>query len=803
MSLTKIECGKSTTTDLVTTINKVVDIIGSSNSEKVFNTVIDMLAFDWSSMADGDMEVITRGYHSIGDYGGGNYLVTPIVNIPSTVILDGLGNFNLGQGLAAVLRHKVTGEIDVHQYGAKGDVVNSLGTNDRLSIVAAMTQAKKFSLVRGSDTWRGSPNRGWHVVFGALSYGLHVSQTEKDAGVTAAILIPESCGFVGKGRNSTTFVCLDGFIEGVHVLANERWATKGSDGNLTIKGFSIWGRRWDGSSAENGIHLNMAMGGYLDVDNYLRMEDIQVAFMKGTGIFISGRGEGLVKNCQSNNNQRGWDIDTYVDSYFENCNAGGNRFTGIRSYKATSCKFVNCKSYYNGVDGGTDEEKSANWAVLSDSWIGGQGFYTSCEAQESHGSGWYITAGMCTFTACLGQDNHRTTIGSQSTLPTVCAGFHLAKGKGGWNQNIAKGNHFINCYVSPGLTLNYSDLYGKSYNGDYAVYIHNECVGNTGNINTYPQSQYTHSCIGGGGIPSPLLSVDYELMNDPRKPTGATVYVKPNSSTSIRIYATQIEEYGHKVTDYMVSYKVTGGTVISTKWLDIKFPLIITGLTSGTSYDLVVTPVSKLGTGYVIVSKPSYVVVNTTQVFVNTSASESKYFKSNSKLIDLDESIIKIIFTVSDRIDLNSSVQSIITQSNDLNETEFEFSLIGQYNYRINVGGVIFSGGVGKPLDNSTWTLVIQPIGIYLYKDGILEGEWSAYVRGTVRVADAVTKVMKKNSTYSQYKGAVRLLTLPRGTYLFDDNTSALQPCVSGDLSTSFSLVDNGGGGSWQDLPLL
>jgi len=742
----------------------------------------------------------TFGYHKNNDGGGAYYSVVEEQDIPAGTLIDGYGNHDLGNGLFIIIHHKKLGEICAHQYGAKGDVKAAQGTNDLYSLRAALAQCKAY--YNALDTaWAGHTTVGWVVRLANRSYGLLLTQEDVDNGADCALPVSFACGIKGGGRHLSNLVCLNGFVN-KHVVANERWATKGPDGFLTLKDFSIWGRRWDGASPKDGVHINVAMGGYTNTDNFLRLSGITVRFCLGNGFYLSGRGEGMINDCQANNNQVGWQVDGYVDSMFQQCNAGGNRETGFKIYKAASCKFTTCKSYYNGVDGGSDKIKCANWAITADAWISGNITFTACESQESRGSGWYIATGNGIYVGCLAQDPKRAPIGSAEDRPEVCAGFHLDRGGSGWSEEVAKSNHFANCTVIPGLTLNYSDRKGKSFNGDYAIYIHPEAVGNTGDISTYPQSRYDKFAIGGGGAGgegNPLLSVDGEYLIDGTPPSAATVFIKSAVNGALKVYATQEKERNHKITDYLVEYLDDDGNDKS-EFLDVNQPKLIKDLTIGSSYDIQVTPISRIGKGNSSLIQ-NVLLSDTRKVYVKDSDNlGSDYFISNKKLIDLDAPNIKFSFTVSDRTDLSSSPQSIIRQGT-ADDSEFEFLLINEFNYRIKVGGNTYNGGVGKPLTSGTFDVVVQPNGVYIYKNNVLESAKEDFIRGSKRIPNALTYLMKGESdidTFNPFKGALRTFKT-NNAYFEIDNTSGVQPSLEGDLTANFTLVDNGGGGAWVD----
>jgi hypothetical protein len=101
----------------------------------LFDTVADMTAFDWSSVnISNGLTATTRGFYSVGDGGGGDYLIT------STGVADGFSVLSL-TGLRFATLQPNNGEYRLRQLGAVSDANYANPANDLLYKDAGFTQA--------------------------------------------------------------------------------------------------------------------------------------------------------------------------------------------------------------------------------------------------------------------------------------------------------------------------------------------------------------------------------------------------------------------------------------------------------------------------------------------------------------------------------------------------------------------------------------------------------------------------------------------------------------------------------------
>lgn len=430
--------------------------------------------------------VTTLGYHKSG-IGSASYIaVNSKPKIP-----EGSHMTSNGVWLELLYGTLLTPEM----FGAVGDAV----TNDIQAFRDATKWMNDKMLETHLDKWPHYAEQGFTLTLGNARYGLMNSESDFDSGSEAAILLPPKCGIVGQGRGASSFVMLNGSAG--HCIANRNFKNRyNKDDIFTLRSFSIYGRRWsywlsDAKYNGDGIHFRWAYGNMTQVDNFTVIDNVFVEFVKGTALYVSGRGECIISNSFFGHSLIGIYASLY-DSQFSNVNAGGNRLTGIVS-KGSSTRWLGCKSFYNGVDGKTSASKSANWYLDSDGWVTGSQTYIGCESQESRGCGWVISSGLNILSSCTSADPARSAIAS-GTLPNVISHYYIV---GGGLDSANAYNTFTNCVAYPALTKSYSNRSTKPiYSPSSAVHIGRNVRGLVGNVITYP------TCIYKKGV----ISCDYD-----------------------------------------------------------------------------------------------------------------------------------------------------------------------------------------------------------------------------------------------------------------------------------------------------
>lgn len=384
-----------------------------------------------------------------------------------------------------------------------------VGTDDTAAIELAMQAAKLVGVAITDGA--SSETQSWGPVpFGGTvqlrnrGYLVKNTQTRFDAGKTGAIVIPRRCGLRGAGMGQTHIYMATGNVG--HCITNENSEQSGGAWSdfLQIQDFTIFGNGgWQTNTCLDGIHLNFAFNNYFKTDVFPSVSNVRVYEPRRDGLYVNGRGEGVFYNIFVGNAFRyGIFLDGLVDSRFFVCNAGGSFKTGIRVNKCANVHMTNCKGFYSGASGGSNNADSANFALLADSFVNGLTYLTACEAQESRGSGFYIESGMNVLNGCISSDPGRSGLVS-GTPPTVRACYHL-KDANSAHQN-PKYNRFNGCVGQPTLTFNYSDLTDTAPCGTHALYIEGTAnKGNVGDIYTFPQATYTGAKVAGTGTTSGL-----------------------------------------------------------------------------------------------------------------------------------------------------------------------------------------------------------------------------------------------------------------------------------------------------------
>ena len=789
MSLEKMECGVNYTTELLrTNVNELIE------ASVKFDNVADMKASIY--LFEGDV-VSTSGYHVKGDDGFASYKISDAVNVPAHILVDGFGNHTLANGKVAVLISKQAGYLCVEQYGAKGDVVDGVGTNDILPIRAALAQAKSNASLQTSVEWETIT--GGVVKLGSKNYGLLATQADKDNGFVCALPVSARTGLVGAGRNATMLTCLDGFGE-LPVVANENHVAAGFDDFMTIGGFQILGRNYHGVDCipSHGLRINVGFEGYQRTDNYSRIFDILISNVEGIGAYGSGRGEQIWRDVQANNCNKGLWFKNLVDSHIVNCNAGGNRTVGIECEKTASSKFTNCKAYYNGSNG-TNYRESCNWHIHGDSWVSGRSTFSQCESQESHGAGFVILNGGNLFSNCISADPKRSTIGAANPRPDHSVCWYLGASTD-WVQAGAKDNHFENCHATPNLTTNFADLNKPSYLGDGAVYLGNGATGNTGSITVSPRIYCDDAIISGNAMyENPLLTFMGETLTDPKPPSDNVIFYE-NRINGVKVYGNPTEPRTNKVVGHKTS--VDGSDPIFT---DLDVSRVIGGLIAGTTYTFDTRSFNYLADSSV---DSQAVLRQNTRTAARLDGTNG--FSCDKKLIDLDDTIVKFSFSVGDRGEVTPGVlQTVFYQEGD-DGLEMSLILYKTNNYRLNIGGTTIDGGSGVLMENATFDVVIYPKGLYVYNEGTLVSSDPNFTRGSAR-GGTNTRTYFANGSASHAAeptfgpngliGQLLDFKSPYATVIFN-NDSGNQQVVEGDLSTVVTEYSDFST-AWETVPLV
>lgn len=322
-----------------------------------------------------------------------------------------------------------------------------MGTDDTAALRAALAAAARNrggGIAGGLASGSRNQNYGSVVMLRPDSrYLVRNTAADLAAGRTAALEIPQRCGLVGLAgvRNASIMAVPD---NSGHVVAN-LGADQFND-FLTVANFTIDGLSGLGSynNSQDCLHLEIAFDGYVEVDAFHNVFNVDTREARRHGIYIEGRGEGVYSNIRAiGAKQTGIYIARSMDSTYIAVNAGGSKKTGIRIDATTACRFVGGKSFYSGASGGAVAGDCAGWWATSDMAENGGNQYIGCESQESRGSGFLIETGRSHLVGCKVADPGRLTIAS-GTLPAVRAGYAIGGA-------LARHNTLVGCVVQPDL----------------------------------------------------------------------------------------------------------------------------------------------------------------------------------------------------------------------------------------------------------------------------------------------------------------------------------------------------------------
>jgi hypothetical protein len=392
-------------------------------------------------------------------------------------------------------------DIDVSSWMGPQQLNAVVGTDDTAALQAALDYAQGLMMLFGEQTTGGTGGVARNAVGGKVrlrggaGYICWTNEATYNAGAgkKAALLIPRRCGLEGEGIGQTVIYTPPGHRG--HGIAFKQADTYAEQ--ILLASFSLVCFGDINTDMVDGIHLDWAFDGYANADTFSRVRDVAVWRAGRHGFWLNGRGEGVFQNLQASFcNGVGIFANGMTDSVFIRCSAGGNQKTGIRIKNSAPTHWVACKSFYNGgsgqnvVAGGPDvmgqdqpqeilEGNCANWWLERADWDwGGAVILTSCEAQESVGSGFYIESGENQFANCHAADAGRISYGpAVGSRPAVRAGYHLAGLE-------CHGNLFSNCFYNSELGRN--DVPNMGF-ATAAVHVDGVDPQNRGPVNTRGQ----------------------------------------------------------------------------------------------------------------------------------------------------------------------------------------------------------------------------------------------------------------------------------------------------------------------------
>lgn len=301
-------------------------IAGMLNITLSFNTVSDMV--NNGMLREGNY-VVTLGYHSLGDGGGGKYrILSATRNTP-----NGMDIIKINDTLSAVL--VIENEINVKKLGAYGNDIN----DDRPYLQRGIDLASTNNLTLNLDS-------GTYRIASA------------NPNSTLNCLTVNSRSLTIKG-NSTFDTSINVVLP--TPVTNVLYVTSGSD-YLTLKDFSINANKW----SVNGIIFddysyncnlsNLLVSDVLEycyyLNTYVTLIEKCNALRGKTGFYISGVGENIatsitMNSCYSNiMSEYGYQFNNLMYSSFNACacdNVSGIGYYVIgRSLSFNGCGCENC-----------------------------------------------------------------------------------------------------------------------------------------------------------------------------------------------------------------------------------------------------------------------------------------------------------------------------------------------------------------------------------------------------------------------------------------------------------------------------
>ena len=275
-------------------------------------------------------------------------------------------------------------------------------------------------------------------------YPVSNSSASYSGGKLSAVIVPRRIALtcLSNAEHGVTIQLVPGSYG--HCMSN--LSTTSYSDFMVLKNFTIL---CDGDYSPNsldGLHIHNPYGNYDKVDPYNRFENIRVERPKRHGIYVEGKGELKLRDCDVfNSGEYGLLAKGQYDVSVIGGQFGATGKTGIRIDSPGPIQITGVKAFYTGVNGGSNDEDCAGIvieATSGDAFSGGASI-TEFEVQETRGVGLLIKVRNCTVRGVI-QDPNRAPIGSPTGRPTVKSAVYL---KG---QNASSNN--LDIFVMPALT---------------------------------------------------------------------------------------------------------------------------------------------------------------------------------------------------------------------------------------------------------------------------------------------------------------------------------------------------------------
>lgn len=311
-------------------------------------------------LKNGDV-VKTLGFYTPNDGGGAVYLIRE--KTYNDIEDNGSIHF-INESLVAEIL--INGEINVNQFGAYGDGMN----DDTLSIQNAIDYAS---------------NSYYQPIVKLLNKVYSISNIE----------LKTKTKLIGCGVEDTKLLIEDGATgSAISLIENSYHYCYLSD--LTIA------CRSNNNNIENAIEIRVEDAQF---DSFSTFENLRIHYIpNGNGIWNAKGG----RECRFNNiiirecGNYGL-ISGSSDSFYYNITSSWCGKSGVWNTGSNN-RYVNCKAYCNGGKGATRHDLAGFYLT------GGMSTFTSCDAQENYGDGFFISQSHQSLINCKGDANGQKSI---------------------------------------------------------------------------------------------------------------------------------------------------------------------------------------------------------------------------------------------------------------------------------------------------------------------------------------------------------------------------------------------------------
>lgn len=230
----------------------------------------------------------------------------------------------------------------------------------------------------------------------ALSYAGSVKGTIRLLNKTyliGNITIPSYVNIIGGGFKNSILKAKE------NITGNLISITQMNDNYITLRDFQIIGNK--NNTLTSGIYIDKGSDYANSADSFITVENLLISNIYGDGIYNGPGGREnrfkniIVEYCGGHgiNSQSS-------DCYFEGITCKYNTKNGLH-IQSGACRFINIKCFLNGYNNNSNSRED-----IAGFWIGGtNNLFSTCDAQENYGDGFYIKNSYNSFSNCLADAN--------------------------------------------------------------------------------------------------------------------------------------------------------------------------------------------------------------------------------------------------------------------------------------------------------------------------------------------------------------------------------------------------------------